>query len=376
MKKMLTRRISRCRSRCNYWQSRIFTRRGYHLLLRGLAFVMAVGFVTGVLPAIATGLGPLSSQILTFTLVKENSASPLPLSQLPMQRVAEQRETLLNQGRELFQGGQFAEAVRVWNRAAQGYQQEGDRLNQALCLNYLTLAYQALGEWDAAQEAIQESLSLVDSPPTPSERSGNSVSQRIRAQALNSKGSLQLARGEAEAALDSWKQAEALYQAQGDLTGALGSQINQAQGMQTLGLYRRSRRLLEQVNQQLQSQPDSSLKITGLQNLGNALQVLGDLPEAQQVLAQSLALAQTLHSGDEISSTLLSLGNTARALQDWDQALTSYREAAATATVPMIKLEAQLNQLSLSVDTQQWDTARSLLNPITEQLATLPPSRS
>ncbi|MCT7957799.1 CHAT domain-containing protein [Laspinema palackyanum] len=376
MKGMLTQLITRSRSRCNHWQSRIFTRRGYRLLLRGLAFVMALGFVTGVVPAIASGLRPLPSQLLTFTPVQENSGDRHPLSQLPVQSVEEQRETLLNQGRELYQGGRFAEAVRVWNRAAEGYQQGGDRLNQSLCLNYLTLAYQALGEWDRAEGAMQESLSLLDSLGTPSHRSANSVAQRIRAQALNSKGSLQLARGEPESALDSWKQAESLYQAQGDLIGVLGSQINQAQGMQTLGLYRRSRQLLEQVKQQLLSQPDSNLKITGLQNLGNALQVVGDLPEAQRVLSQSLAIARNLRSLGEISTTLLSLGNTARALQDSDQSLTYYREAAAMAIAPLTKLDALLNQLSLSVETQQWETARSLLNPITEQLATLPPSRS
>ena len=376
MKGMLNQLIARCRSRCNHWKSGIFTRRGYRLLLRGLAFLMAWGFVTGVLPAIASGLHPLPSPVLTFTPVKENSGDRNLLSQLPLPPEEEQGETLLNQGREMFQGGRFAEAVRVWNRAAEGYQQQGDRLNQALCLNYLTLAYQALGEWDRAEAAIQQSLSLLNSLETPPHRSSNSLSQRLRAQALNSKGSLQLARGEPEAALDSWKQAESLYQAQGDLIGVLGSQINQAQGMQTLGLYRRSRQLLEQVKQQLLSQPDSSLKITGLQNLGNALQVVGDLPEAQRVLAQSLAIARNLRSPGKISTTLLSLGNTARALQDWDQALTYYREAAATAIAPMTQLDALLNQLSLAVETQQWEIARSLLNPITEQLASLPPSRS
>ncbi|MCT7975623.1 CHAT domain-containing protein [Laspinema sp. D5] len=376
MKGMLTQLITRCRSRCTPWKTRIFNRRGYRLLLRGIAFLMALGFVTGMLPAIASRLHSEPSQVLTVTPVQGISGDRLPLSQLPAQSVEEQRETLVNQGRELYQGGRFAEALRVWNRAAEGYHQGGDRLNQALCLNYLTLAYQALGEWDSAEASIQESLSLLDSPATSSHRTGNPVSERIRAQALNSKGSLQLTRGEPEAALDSWKQAEALYQAQGDLTGALGSQINQAQGMQTLGLYRRSRLLLEQVNQELQSQPDSHLKITGLQNLGNALQVVGDLPEAQRVLSQSLAIARNLRAAGEISTTLLSLGNTARALEDWDQALTYYQEAAATATAPITKLDAQLNQLSLSVETQQWETARSLLNPIIEQLATLPPSRS
>ena len=46
-----------------------------------------------------------------------------------------------------------------------------------------------------------------------------------KAQALNREGARQLAAGNAEAALDIWKQAEAAYIQAGDTTGRLGSQL-------------------------------------------------------------------------------------------------------------------------------------------------------
>ncbi len=371
--------ISRCRSRLIHGKYRLF--RGGQLPVRGLAFLMGLGLAMMVLPAVALGIHPVPSQSLTFTTNNGNSGDRPQLSQLQVQPVEDELVTLLNQGRQLYQGGRFAEAVAVWARAANRYQQSGDRLNHSLSLNYLSLAYQELGEWEPAQKAIAQSLSLLDQSASPTRQAPSSsapeaFSQQIFAQALNTRGSLQLAQGEPEAALDSWKQAESVYRLVGDMTGALGSQINQAQGMQVLGLYRRAQMLLEQVNQQLQSQPDSTVKVTGLRSLGNALQVGGDLRESQRVLAQSLAVAQGLKSTADLSPILLSLGNTARALQEREEALTYYQQAVTQAIVPRVKIDAQLNQLSLFVETQQWETARSLLNLVTPELATLPPSRA
>ena len=57
----------------------------------------------------------------------------------------------LDQGRTYFQSGQFAQAAQIWQQAAQDYATSGDTLNQALSLNYLSLAYQHLSQWNAAQ---------------------------------------------------------------------------------------------------------------------------------------------------------------------------------------------------------------------------------
>ncbi len=334
----------------------------------GIASLTGMGVALAPLPGIAVGIPTVSADSLTPAVASGHSGDRIPFPEL---RVQGRREEItgLDEGRRFYQAGRFAEAVEVWDRTANGYQQKGDRLNQSLALNYLSLAYQELGKWEPAQQAIAQSLSLLD-------ESREGISQQIFAQVLNSRGSLQLSQGEAEAALESWKQAAAVYQEVGDVTGALGSQINQAQAMQVLGLYRRARTLLEQVNEQLQSQPDSPVKVTGLRSLGSALQVVGDLREAQQVLTQSLTLAQRLRSTPDLNPILLSLGNTAWALQEPEQALTYYQQAVTQALTPLVKLDAQLNQLSLLIDTEQWEPARSLLHPIAEELATLPPSRA
>lgn len=265
--------------------------------------------------------------------------------------------TPFEQGRILYEAGQFSEATVFWKQAIQQYEDQGDFRNQALSLSYLSLAYQDLGQWQNAERAISQSLEILSNTPpsTPHE-------QQILAHALNTKGSLQLTLGQAEAALDTWKQAQSAYAQAKDETGVLGCQINQAQALQTLGLYRRAQSLLEQINKTLQDKPDSLLKANGLRSLGVALQVVGDLQQSKEVLEQSLVITQRLDSSQDTSATLFSLGNTARALQDYDNASKLYQQAAASATTPIAKLQAQLNQLNLLVQVvNQRDSVPSTL---------------
>lgn len=273
---------------------------------------------------------------------------------------------LVQQGRTLYETGQFAEAARVWQQAAQAYQSQGDRLNQALALNYLSLAYQQLGEWEKAKVAIADSLKLLE--PFTVQPSADEPSVLILAQALNTQGQLQLSLGQAELALNTWQQATATYAQAGDEAGMTGSLINQVQALQTLGLYRQASKTLTQVEQTLQNQPDSFIKVTGLRSLGNALRMVGDLDQSRQVLQQSLAVAQQLKSLSDISAILLSLGNTARAQQDTKAALAFYQQAATASTSPILRNQAQLNQLSLLLDTRQLSAAQALWSQIQPQL--------
>lgn len=313
------------------------------------------------------GLGLLSLLLVTTTFPVAAQHTPITATEQRQLDASSQ----FQQGKTLYQAGRFSEAATIWQQAAQSYQKQGDRFNQSLSLSYLSLAYQDLGQWQEAQKAIQQSLEAIENTSQPSPERN-----LILAQALNARGSLQLAIGQTEAALDTWKQAEHAYTAARDETGILGSQINQAQALQVLGLYRRAQATLEQVNQKLQTQPDSLLKAAGLQSLGVALQVMGDLQKSQDVLEQSLATQERLGSSPDISSTLFSLGNTARALQDYKKAIAFYEQAAAKATSGLDRLEAQLNQFSLLVQTQQWQAAQALLPKIQSNLSNLPANRN
>lgn len=289
-------------------------------------------------------------------------------SDLPAQ--SSQVDRALQQGKQVYQAGRLSEAVTLWQRAAEEAERHGDILRQSQALTYLSMVEYELGNWENAQRAIWQSLDLLQRP-SALEAQGT----LLLAQALNHRGSLELALGQTEAALDTWKQAQTAYERADNPIGELGSQINQAQALQALGQYRRSRTLLEQVNQQLQAQPDSTLKADGLRSLGRALQTVGNLLEAKTVLEQSWSISGRLGATADTTATLLNLGNIARALQEYDVALDYYREAANRSTTEVAIVQAQLNQVSVWVATQSFEEAGAVLPEIQERLSQLPPSR-
>ena len=278
---------------------------------------------------------------------------------------------LAQQGKTLYEIGQFSDAAKVWEQAAQVYKSFGEQKNLAKTLSFISLAYQKLGQWEKANAAIASSLQLLRD-----DRLDTKDSKLILAQSLNTQGHLQLALGQAELALTTWQQATATYAAAGNDAGITGSLINQAQALQNLGFYQRASKILTQIEQTLQNQPDSLLKATGLRSLGNALFGVGDLEQSQKVLQQSLKIASLLKSPQEIGAILISLGNTAKAQQNYPAALKLYQQASLEPISPTTRIQVQLNQLSLLLETKSSSNAQELWPQIQSEIVNLPPSRT
>ncbi|HCF28539.1 MAG TPA: hypothetical protein DEV81_15365 [Cyanobacteria bacterium UBA11049] len=293
---------------------------------------------------------------------------------------------LVQQGKNLYEAERFSEAVKILQQAVNSFKASGDKLSQAMVLSNLSLAYQQLGQWDKAENAIANSLSLLEYPVKKRAGGAGGKIQNLEviAQILDVKGRLQLARGQTEQALTTWQQAADIYVKLKDNAGLIRNQINSAQALQSLGHYLQAEKTLTQVQQSLQKQPNSALKATGLRSLGNVYRVVGNLKVSRQVLEESLNVAtrwprsrppSASQSSQAIADTLLSLGNTARAQQDTQAALKFYQQAE-DASAPTTRLQAQLNQLSLLVETKQWDSAKVLYPQIQAGLANLPPTRT
>ncbi|WP_233424354.1 CHAT domain-containing protein [Pseudanabaena biceps] len=274
----------------------------------------------------------------------------------------------LDRGRNLYDAGQFAEAVQVWQITAQSYASQGDRPNQALTLSYLSLAYQQLNQWNAAQNSIDESLAILNG--------AKAVDAILWAQVLNTKAILQQQIGQSQTAVDTWKQAQGYYQQAGDLQGVLGTQINQAQALQSLGFYRRSRQILDDINQQLEKSDDSLLKVSGLRSVGNALRVLGDNEASYKSLSWGLAIAKNLNAINELSPILIGLGNNAADTRNFDVALQHFIEAEKVATKASDRIESKLNQLQVYVNMGQTQAIATLAPNIQQELSEIPPSRA
>ena len=311
----------------------------------------------------------LGSPVLAKVAGSINSSSQLPINNLTSLAVATDPASLLQQGKVLYNTGNFTKAVEVLQQAVQAYKQQGETLRLAATLSNLSLAYQQLGAWSQAQQAITESLNLLK---------GKDENQNLQifAQSLDIQGRLQLRMGQSEAALATWQQTEKIYKQADNKSGVVRSLINQAQAWRTQGFYPRSVKTLDHVSQTLKSQPDSIEKTVSLRSLGDALLVVGDLEKSRQALEESLRIARNLQSSADIGASLFSLGNNARKQQDKAKAIIYYQQTVEASPSPLTKVQAQLNHLGLLIQDQQWVEVQTLLPLIESQLDKLPLSRA
>lgn len=310
-------------------------------------------------------------------------------------------DRLLEKGQLLYQESRFSEAVRFLEQARKFYNSNNDLVKQALVGNYLAAAYEKLGEWEAAKKAIGTSLQLLKSQST----SNPEVSQ-VLARIYNTKGKIELASGETENALASWQEAFKFYSKINHENGIIGSKINQAQALKNLGLYNQALKILEDSEISLKKQPNTLIKATALRSLGNTYRLIGKLETSQKVLLESLAIVQQLNLPQNISATLLSLGNTKKAIgnskrqyqaniveqsplraicqktsseaeviQHYQTAAKYYQQAADKSPSSIGKTQAEINRLRVLLEIGKLVDPEEL-QKIKYQLTQLPASRS
>ena len=311
----------------------------------------------------------VGSPVLAKVPSSINSLSQLPINSLTSLAVPTDAASLLEQGKVLYSNGKFAKAVEVLQQAVQIYKLQGESLALAATLSNLSLAYQQLGAWSQAQQAITESLNLLQEPD-------KNQNLQIFAQSLDIQGRLQLAMGKSEAALATWQRTEEIYKQADNQSGVVRSLINQAQAWRTQGFYPRAFKTLDRISQTLNSQPDSLEKTVSLRSLGDALLVLGDLKKSRQALEESLIIAQNLQSSADIGASLFSLGNNARKQNQKEQAIAYYQQTVAVSPSPLTKVQAQLNHLGLLIKDREWAKVQTILPSIESHLKQLPLSRA
>ncbi|MEG3849901.1 CHAT domain-containing protein [Microcoleus sp. herbarium19] len=182
-------------------------------------------------------------------------------------------------------------------------------------------------------------------------------------------------------------------------------QLAAAQNLQSAGLYRQACNTLlpvldlaefdcaNLIDNQLsatekaiiENLPDSEISASGLKILGDVLRLTGALNNSQIILNRSLAAAQNLQLDADISAAYLSLGNTQRAFgkrqQDikkdaapnYQKALDFYERAIAYSGQTE-QLQAQLNKLSLLVETKPDSDIGNLWQEIKLKVDNLPAS--
>lgn len=272
----------------------------------------------------------------------------------------------IERGRMLYETGQYAAAAEALEQAITSYRSQANLWGEAVALSNLSLVYQQLGRWQDAETAVTSSLQLLEAEAFDQ--------HSTLAQVYDVQGRLYLSRGQAEAALESWQKSADLYKQGHDLLGNVRNQINQAEALQMLGLYRRAINQLDQLLASSSDIAEPTLAASVHRSLGDALRAMGNLTRAESELRLSLDLAQQGQQPNAIAATQLSLANTLVAQNNPEAALTLYQQAASGST--QTRLRAQLNQVRLLIDTNREPAAQRLFPDLIAQIEQLPPSHT
>jgi len=298
----------------------------------------------------------------------------------------EATETLLQRSHQRYDAGQLNEAKDLLLKVQQQSQASGNRLIGAIALSNLALIESDQGNWKTANQEIADSLQSVRSSSDGSEKS------LVLAQILNVQGRLQLAQGNAQAALQTWQQSAQLYRQNGTSNGEIQSQLRQAQALQSLGLYARAyQEILFPMRDRLQQQPDSETKVWGLRSVAEAIAIMGSRSDAEKVAQTSLTIAERLKNPQAIAASQLTLANLiaariretrststlgqedAQVQRDTQQAIALYEKSAAVSSPN--QLRAQLNHLTLLLESQRFLEASQFASSLQPSILRLAPNR-
>ncbi len=303
-------------------------------------------------------------------------------------QASESVEALLQQSRQRYEAGQLNEARDLLQQVQQQSQGTENSLVRAVAFSNLALINSQQGNWNAANQAIADSLGTLKTVANSPAKTG------VQAQILNVQGRLQLAQGNAQTALQTWQQAASLYRQIGNPNGEIQSQLRQAQALQSLGLYARAyQQVLLPLQGRLQQQPDSTMKVAGLRSLAEAMGIVGILTTAEETATTSLTIAERLKDPAEIAASRLTLANllyarirelrSASSLKSWQReelqrdttaALTLYEQIAATRSPN--RLRALLNRLALLLDNERTTDVVQLVTSLQPEIVTLPADRT
>lgn len=292
------------------------------------------------------------------------------------------------EGQALYESRQFQAAIDRWNSALKQAEKDNDSLARARILGNLALAYRQIGAWTEAERASDESVSLLEKLPKTSE------SVAVMARTFNNRGLLELARGQAPKALESWEKANALYRSIDDRIGVFQSGINRALALKVLGSYplacdnlaaalkipdricRNSpdRVSIEQWKQDLQTLPASldGRQLTAWRILAETLELSGKSSAASVLFAELLSRTDDPR---ERARLYLSLGNAASGRGNHVAALDWYDKAIGAAGDPLTRVQGELGRLKIYLATGQERQAIGEIPSITKAIELLPLDR-
>lgn len=278
-------------------------------------------------------------------------------------------------GNYYYQLQQFETAISLWQQAIRIYEQELNHLSHGRVLSKLALAYSQLNQQQQATATITKSWKIL----TETQYQTAELAP-VLAQVLNNQGIIEFSQGARENAIATWDRSKVYYQQAADELGLIKIAINQSSAFKQAGLYHQALKILTALNDNLEQQPDSVVKVTALRSYGDILRLVGQKKRSQAILQASLAVANRLNAHTQQVKTLLLFGKSYRGESDqqaaqYDQALTICQQHPECLNSDLV-LQLYLAQLHLYSDSANWQNIDPLIPLIKTQFQNLPVNRT
>ena len=281
----------------------------------------------------------------------------------------------IDRGREAMQRGDYLDAIAQWEKAKNSLitdrnsetlelttkNLETKHLETKILINvFLSLGYQEIGDLTKAKAAISSANRLLE---------GQEVNVALIAKVLNTRANLELKQNNHQAAALNFRKAKELYQQNRDTEGEIGAAINEAIALQKLGKYRTAKKILTQMELQLDSIP-KSLQASVYKTLGTTYATIGDFPTAIEKLEASIALTQET----DIEATAKTGIDLAAVIQysEPQTATKLLQEVASVSKNEHTRAIALLNSIDIEIEAQNWKQAIAIANQSQDLILNLP----
>ncbi|MBD0344695.1 MAG: CHAT domain-containing protein [Coleofasciculus sp. Co-bin14] len=254
---------------------------------------------------------------------------------------ADRASQLAVQGKQLYEAGQFSEAAKVWQQAADSYAQVGDKDGMTQSLINAAEAHQALGLYPRACNTLLQAFGIPEPDCQKLTQENENRQQRQYSLLKNLE--------------------------------AQPNSLNKAIGLRSLGdIFQRlddldlSQKVLQLSLQVAKALPSPQDESATLLSLGNTEQAKGNRERTQQDSAseQKPAPLRCLYRPSK-----------GKAKKFYQQAALFYQQAATESASPTTWIQAQLNRLNVLLETEALSEAQDLWPSIQSKLRDLPSSR-
>lgn len=276
----------------------------------------------------------------------------------------------IKKAQEFYEEGQLQEAIKVLEIAINKYSQAGEIIKQVYGLRNLSLIYLQLGNWQEANNKIEEAIANIHLINNHKEQ------EKILNLCLEIKGQLQLEIDQPELAFKTWEKSSELAYKTGDIQQFIKSKIQQIAALQEMGMYGQAVKILIEIQPKLAHLEDNLITAKAWQTIGDVLRKVGELPESESALNKGLVIAKQQQNSQSIADILISLGNVAKSKNDFEQAFSYYQEASQVTNDKSLQLQAYLSQINITVDQKSEENLATLINSVTEIINNLPPTKN